>query len=132
MSQIKPCYPIRAQKGICDNISKLLKWVSHPSTGRFDICVSPSSSCALECCENPIRWPLLPQCRNKTLHDSNHKNSLNGISKTSFSHCVYSQDGVIGKQISIQNVFFSPSTPNVIGTQHNNGFFCNLCCGIQE
>lgn len=110
---------------ICANISKVLKLVFRP------LVVSPSSSRALECCENPIRWALLPECHNKTLHDSNHMNSLNGIFETLLSHCVYSQDRVIGKQISIQNVFFS-STLNVIGTQHNNGFFSNLCCGIQK
>lgn len=44
------------------------------------------------------------------------------------SHRVYTKDRVIGKQISMQNV----SPLSFMATQHNNGYFCNLCCVIQK
>lgn len=72
---------------------------------------------------------ILLECYKKALHDSNHMNSWNGICDAPLSHCVYTEDGVIGKHIFIQNGFFLFL---FIATQHNNGFLCNLCCTIQK
>lgn len=54
---------------------------------------------------------ILLEHHKKALHDSNRMNSSNGIFNAPLSHCVCTEDGVIGKQISIQNVFFRPLLP---------------------
>ena len=87
--------------------------------------------CALECCENPIRWTNSVR---KPIHDNNHMNSSYGIFDAPLSlltkcrHKDSSNCIVIGKQISIQNT----SPLSFMATHLNNGYFCNLCCVIQK